>query len=63
MQKRCGCVGGIGEIMASWPELPDNPPLQSELAWVRIKRLRVVEAKACGTTREDGERRDALAVS
>ena len=36
-----GGVSGLGEIPASWPELPANAPLQVEIAWVSANRLKV----------------------
>lgn len=34
-------VTGLGDIPASWPDLPANATLQAEIAWVSANRLRV----------------------
>jgi len=47
----CGRVTGLGDIPASWPELPNNASLQSELNWVQANRLVVVEERPSGATR------------
>ncbi|MEZ6054475.1 MAG: hypothetical protein R3C02_24320 [Planctomycetaceae bacterium] len=44
-------VHGVGEIPSSWPDLPDNASLQSELNWGQANRLRVVEERSPGVTR------------
>ncbi len=41
-------VQGLGDIPASWPELPGNASLQAEIRWCQSNRLRVVEEKASG---------------
>ncbi|REJ82660.1 MAG: hypothetical protein DWQ29_13060 [Planctomycetota bacterium] len=43
-------VQGVGEIPSSWPDLPHNASLQSELNWVQANRLRVVEERSYGST-------------
>jgi hypothetical protein len=46
-----GRVQGLGDIPASWGELPANASLQAELAWVQSNRLRVVEERPSRATR------------
>jgi hypothetical protein len=46
-----GRVTGIGDIPASWGELPANASLQAEIGWVQSNRLSVVEETASGATR------------
>ena len=41
-------VQGLGDIPASWPELPGNASLQAEIGWCQANRLRVVEERAGG---------------
>ena len=41
-------VQGLGTIPPSWPVLPDNASLQSELNWVQSQRLLVVEERSPG---------------
>jgi len=45
-----GRVTGLGDIPASWGELPDNASLQAEIGWCQANRLRIVEEKASGAT-------------
>lgn len=43
-------VDGLGDIPATWPELPPNASLQAELAWCQSNRLLVVETTGNTTT-------------
>ena len=45
-----GRVQGLGDIPASWGELPANASLQAELGWVQASRLLVVEETGSGST-------------
>jgi hypothetical protein len=45
-----GRVQGLGDIPASWGELPANASLQAELGWVQASRLLVVEETGSGAT-------------
>ena len=38
-----GQIQGLGDIPASWPDLPDNASLAVEVGWVQANRLRIVE--------------------
>lgn len=44
-------VQGLGALPASWPELPNNASLQSELNWVQANRLLIVEEASLSATR------------
>lgn len=46
-----GRVAGLGEIPASWSDLPANASLQAEIGWVQSNRLVVVEELPSGGTR------------
>ena len=46
-----GRITGLQTIPDSWPELPSNVSLGSELSWVQSNRLRVVEETPSGATR------------
>ena len=46
-----GQVQGLGDIPASWPELPATASLQGDLQWVQSNRLVVVEETGSGATR------------
>jgi len=35
-------VTGLGELPATWPDLPPNAPLSAEVSWVQANRLRCV---------------------
>ncbi|MEM6778213.1 MAG: hypothetical protein AAF670_11205 [Planctomycetota bacterium] len=48
-------IVGLPNIPDSWPEMPGNASLHSELSWVQNNRLRIVE-KTGGTTRVHLER-------
>lgn len=37
-----GPIQGLGDIPESWPELPANASLASEIGWVQANRLRIV---------------------
>lgn len=41
-------IQGLGDIPASWGEIPANASLQAELAWVQSNRLAVVFEQANG---------------
>jgi hypothetical protein len=43
-------IQGLGEIPASWPELPANASLSAEIGWVQANRLRVVEERPGAAT-------------
>ena len=45
-----GQIQGLGDIPASWPDLPDNASLAVEVGWVQANRLRIVEERAAGAT-------------
>jgi len=45
-----GRVAGLGDIPASWGELPANASLAAEIGWVQANRLRVVEERPNGST-------------
>ncbi|MBM3967673.1 MAG: hypothetical protein FJ308_21850 [Planctomycetes bacterium] len=45
-----GNVTGLGDIPASWGELPSNATLQAEIAWCQANRLWIVEEKSDGAT-------------
>ena len=45
-----GPIQGLGDIPASWPELPANASLAVEVGWVQANRLRVVAEQAGGAT-------------
>jgi len=45
-----GPIQGLGDIPASWPDLPANASLAVEVGWVQANRLRVVEEHATGAT-------------
>ena len=45
-----GQIQGLGDIPASWPELPANASLAVEVAGVQANRLRVVAEHAGGAT-------------
>ena len=45
-----GQIQGLGDIPASWPDLPDNASLAVEVGWVQAQRLRIVTAQASGAT-------------
>ena len=43
-------VQGLGDIPASWGDLPANASLQAEIGWCQANRLRIVEEKSSGAT-------------
>lgn len=45
-----GSIQGLGTLPASWPDLPANASLASEIGWVQANRLRVVTEKPGGAT-------------
>ena len=45
-----GPIQGLGDIPASWPELPANASLSAEVGWVQANRLRIVEERTAGAT-------------
>tara|TARA_Y100000593_G_scaffold12687_1_gene23472 strand:- start:13742 stop:14512 length:771 start_codon:yes stop_codon:yes gene_type:complete len=44
-------VQGLGDLPSTWPDLPSNASLQSELSWVQSNRVLVVEERPTGSTR------------
>lgn len=58
-----GRVRGLGDLPPSWPNLPDNASLHTELAWVQSNRLRVVEERPSGATVVRLDRAGAAAPS
>lgn len=36
---------GLGDVPASWPAMPDNASLATEIGWVQSQRLRIVEER------------------
>jgi hypothetical protein len=60
---REGRVQGLGDLPATWPELPGNASQQAELAWVQAVRLDVIEERPSGAVVVHLDRADTPAPS
>lgn len=58
-----GRLVGLADIPPSWPALPPNAPLQSEIQWVQAVRIDVVEQLQAGGYRIRLQRADSPAPS
>ena len=53
LERDDGQIRGLGDIPETWPELPSNASLASEVGWVQANRLRIVAEQPSGSTSVD----------